>query len=267
VLILGGFMAPAAIYAGLASTLGDLSSGPVSVVPTTGVDWIPSVTKSGWLIILRKLDSAVQGLASSDGVTLVCHSAGGLIARLYLSGKPVQGRSFSGWSRVRRLVTLGTPHYHRDCRRIHGGMLSCYANDVAPAAFAAPEVDYVSVAGKLLHGNQRGAMGERTAYDFYRRLTGEGEDWGDGLVPITSALLEGSRQITLDGVGHADGFGPRWYGSPEVVGKWWRLVSDPLNRDACGSTGDGAPFGACAADVEADPAKAPIRDRAGMRWL
>jgi 2-methylcitrate dehydratase PrpD len=39
--------------------------------------------------------------------------------------------------------------------------------------------------------------------------------------PVASALLAGSTPLVLPGVAHGGAFGPRWYGTPEVVEQWW----------------------------------------------
>jgi len=52
-------------------------------------------------------------------------------------------------------------------------------------------------------------------------MCGRGDTWGDGLIPIESAVLHGSQSIMLDGVSHYSVFGERWYGSPEIVARWW----------------------------------------------
>ena len=226
IVILGGFLTPASLYAGLADTLSTLSDQPVPIVPTLGVDWLPSVVQAGWTIILRKLDRSVRSAASgSQGqVTLICHSAGGLIARLYVSGGPILGRDNGGHGLVERLVTLGTPHYNSHRRRVHGGMLAHFANERAPGAFASPAVSYVSVAGSSLRGNRHGSFRDRHTYTFYRRLGGAGNVWGDGLIPVSSARLESAQQITLDGVSHHTSYGSTWFGSPQVIEQWWRAT-------------------------------------------
>ena len=45
---------------------------------------------------------------------------------------------------------------------------------------------------------------------------------GDGVVPASSAWLPGSQQIVLEGVSHFAGFGRRWYGSKDVIARWWK---------------------------------------------
>ena len=44
---------------------------------------------------------------------------------------------------------------------------------------------------------------------------------GDGVVPLAAALLPGSRQIVLHGVGHGIFGRLPWYGSAGVVDRWW----------------------------------------------
>lgn len=51
----------------------------------------------------------------------------------------------------------------------------------------------------------------------YRNSTGDPNDRGDGLVPVASALLDGSTPVVLEGVAHGGACGPRWYGTPDVV--------------------------------------------------
>jgi hypothetical protein len=91
-------------------------------------------------------------------------------------------------------------------------------------------VRYISVAGAI---NLDPAAGEasdtarRLAPTAYRNSTGNPTDRGDGLVPLSGAVLSGSWPLVLEGVAHAGVFGPRWYGSPEVVEQWWTLQSTP----------------------------------------
>jgi pimeloyl-ACP methyl ester carboxylesterase len=239
VVILGGFLAPAALYREMAASLRALTRRPVHLVPTLGVDWLPSVVPSGWNIILGKLDGSVrhalgQTAAQGNRATLVCHSAGGLIARLYAGDQPVEGRTYDGLHLLDRIVTLGTPHYS-ECRRAHGGMLACFANTHLPGAYASPAVQYVSVAGRFLRGNCRGSLRERHACDFYRKLSGDGSGWGDGLVPEASALLEGSRHIVLEGISHHATYGRPWFGSSRAVERWANALNavarpDPVPR-------------------------------------
>lgn len=225
IVILGGFMSMSTVYNTMRSALVRLTGQPVYVVETRGIDWIPSLLPAGWLHVLHKLDRTVRraaGLAASRRVTLIGHSAGGVLGRLYLSPEPFLGQVFGGLERVGRLITLGSPHYN-ECRWLHGGMMARWVEDRVPAAHFAPRVQYCSVAGKLVRGDSHGSLRERQAYGFYGRIGGEGDAWGDGLVPVASASLAGSQQIILEGVGHFAGFGGPWYGTEETIAAWWQV--------------------------------------------
>ena len=224
IVLLGGFMSMSSLYGAMRSALARLTGQPVYVVETRGIDWIPSLLPAGWLHVLRKLDSTVRQaakLTTSGRVTLIGHSAGGVLGRLYLSPEPFLGQAFGGLEWVGRLITLGSPH--RNQRRwLHGGMMARWVEDRVPGACFTPQVQYCSVAGKLVRGDSQGSLRERHAYNFYEQIGGEGNAWGDGLVPVASALLAGSDQITLEGVGHFAGFGGPWYGTEEAIMAWWQ---------------------------------------------
>jgi pimeloyl-ACP methyl ester carboxylesterase len=212
------------LYGTMRSALARFTGQSVYVVGMRSIDWIPSLVPAGWLHILSKLDSTVRRaarVATSGRITLIGHSAGGVLGRLYLSPEPFLGQVFGGLERVGRLITLGSPHYNKR-RWLHGGMMARWVDDRVPGAYFAPQVQYLSVAGKLTRGDDQGSLRERRAYSFYEQIGGQGDAWGDGLVPVASALLSGSQQITLEGVGHFAGFGGPWYGTEETIPAWWQ---------------------------------------------
>jgi pimeloyl-ACP methyl ester carboxylesterase len=230
--ILGGFMSPSILYSTMSFALVRLSGQPAYLVKTRSADWIPSLVPLGWLQLLRKLDATVRRAARhtpSGRVTLIGHSAGGVLGRLYLSPEPFLGRVFRGLDRVDTLITLGSPHYNQR-RWIHGGMMARWVNDRVPGSCLAPGVQYCSVAGRLVRGDRHGSLRERHAYSFYDQIGGDGDVWGDGLVPVTSALLAGSQQITLEGVGHFAGFGGPWYGTDDSIAAWWQACQPEGDR-------------------------------------
>jgi pimeloyl-ACP methyl ester carboxylesterase len=223
IVILGGFLSMSTIYDTMRSALVRLTGQPVYVVATHSIDWIPGLLPAGWLHLLRKLDRTARSaakLATSGRITLIGHSAGGVLGRLYLSPEPFLGQVFGGLERVGRLITLGSPHYNA-CRWLHGGMMARWVEDRVSGAHFSPQVQYCSVAGKLMRGDSQGSLRERQAYSFYKQIGGEGDAWGDGLVPVASALLADSQQIILEGVGHFAGFGGPWYGTEETIAAWW----------------------------------------------
>jgi hypothetical protein len=195
----------------------------VWIVRIRGYDWMRSSRPSGWTRLLRKLDRAVRlAVAESETgkVTLVAHSAGGLVARLYLSPEPFDGRAYRGLEYVDHLITLSSPHSYRR-RSIHGGWLPGWLEERYPGAYFAPQVRYTAVAGKLVRGDRGGTLRERLAYAVYEELIGQGDVWGDGLVPVASALLDGSQQLVLEGASHYTGFGGPWFGAADVIARWW----------------------------------------------
>jgi uncharacterized protein (TIGR03437 family) len=137
----------------------------------------------------RKLGEVIAGLKFSDGspvtqVDLVAHSMGGLISRCYLTGKKEDGTFQPPANpKVRKLITLGTPHFGTDADYfiVMGGNPQVQAMksgsrflwDLATwnqGRDDLREVDALAIAGN--GGKYNGKSG-----------------YGDGLVAITSAAL------------------------------------------------------------------------------
>jgi alpha-beta hydrolase superfamily lysophospholipase len=143
------------------------SRQPVQLVPVSKAEWLLTVFAFGWARILDRVHITAAALArhSPTGrVTLIGHSSGGIMLRLFLDDAPFQGRRYDGKALADRLVMLGSPH-------------------TALKATALRQM-------------------------VQRRLPG-------------SALLEGSTPLVLTDVAHGGAFGADWYGSPEVVDRWW----------------------------------------------
>ncbi len=224
VVILGGFLSVPGAYGSMRDQLAHMTGQPVRIVGAWIHDWLWSATPAGWANLLRKLDRAVRlsVLESSTGkVTLVGHSSGGVIGRLYLGDRPFLGHAYNGSKCVDRLITLGSPHHN-----LRVGGMRRWVDEQYPGAYFAPLVQYTCVGGKRVCGSPDGTMAQRFAYASYRRLSGTGDAWGDGLVPISSTQLHGARHIILEGVSHFALSRTLWYGSPQVVPRWW---------DDCGS--------------------------------
>jgi pimeloyl-ACP methyl ester carboxylesterase len=233
VVVLGGFLSAPRLYRALARTLAEVAGVPARVVPVGPPQWVGAVSERGWSAILRALDRTVRGAASSSPtgrVVLVGHSAGGVVGRLYLSAEPFRGDVFGGLERVSRLVTLGSPH--------RGGAFSPMRRFVDrryPGAFFAPRVAYVTVAGAALRGDPRGSLTERLVARAYARLGSARDEWGDGLVPVPCALLDGAAHVVLPGVSHAPPWRGPWYGASPAAREWWpRAVgSSPPPSASC----------------------------------
>ncbi|MCJ7486549.1 MAG: hypothetical protein MUQ25_10350 [Candidatus Aminicenantes bacterium] len=230
VVIIPGFLLTPGRFREMRVALRALTKAPVRVVPATIGDWAKSISSAGWARILSKLEWTVGSVleeAKADKVVLVGHSVGGIMGRLYLSPEPFRGHVYDGKKYVRGLITLGSPHQGR-----RGSPMRRRVRALCPGACFAPEVAYMSVAGKAVRGGSGGSARERISYRGYKSLCGRGGIWGDGTVPVDSAMLEGSRQLILDGVHHSCmGENRRWYGSADVVAEWWKAW---LEREGSG---------------------------------
>ena len=218
VVVLGGFLSSPGFYREMCGEIRKIRDCPVEIANVWIWDWAAAVSARGWSRILEQQHESVMQAASdspTEKVVLVGHSAGGVIGRLYLSDQPFRGRTYAGLERVSTLVTLGSPHKNPERARLRRQV-----EEQLPGAFYAPQVRYVAVAGKAVSGEPDGRPSERRAGFFYRHLIGHGEVWGDGLVPVESALLQGAEELVMDGVYHAPVFGTPWYGSPDIVERW-----------------------------------------------
>ena len=219
VVILGGFLIGVEAYELMRLWLEDSLNQPVVVVPATRLDWFLTSTAWGWRRLLDRtaalVDSAA-GQSTTGKVTLIGHSSGGVMLRLLLSADPWMGRCYGAQRWVDRLYTLGSPH-----TALRATAMRAFVDQRWPGAFFAPDVDYVAVAGELdlAEGFD---LSRRVAKRSYTAINGDPDAAGDGLVPVGSALLAGAQPLVLPGVAHGGAFGPRWYGTPEVVERWWR---------------------------------------------
>jgi len=225
VLILGGFLITPEAYSPMVQVLSRCTGQPVQLVEVTRPQWLLTLWAVGWARILDRVTTLATELAQASPtgkITLIGHSSGGILLRLFLSDLPFQGRCYSGRRLANRLICLGSPH-----TALKATPLRAMVNRELPGAYHAEEVHYVSVAGAVNLNPSAGEasdMARRLAPTAYRNSTGHADDCGDGLVPVSGALLAGSQPIVLEGVAHGGAFGKRWYGSAAVVDQWWRLT-------------------------------------------
>ena len=222
IVLFGGFLSVPSIYDGMRDEIARVSRQKVWVVPAYTHHWLTAVVPAGWALLIRKLDATVREAVKTSPtgkITLIGHSAGGVMSRLYLGSKPFYGHIFNGIQWVDTIITLGSPHYNH-----RGGRLRNEVNKMYPDAYFSPHVKYISVAGKSVQGKRDGTSAERRIYGAYQRLCGDGSAWGDGLVPLESALLRGSEQVLLEGANHYGFKGSPWYGTPSLVEEWWKAV-------------------------------------------
>jgi pimeloyl-ACP methyl ester carboxylesterase len=231
--ILGGFLITAEAYAPMAETLAGLCGQPVRLVGVGKAEWLLTVFPFAWARILERVARSVSELAAESPtgkVTLVGHSSGGIMLRLFLDDQPFQGRRFGGRAQADALVMLGSPHTALKAtamrRMVERRLPGAFFGTQGLADPGVNRVRYMSVAGDLdLADPAATTTARRLAPSAYRNSTGNPRDHGDGLVPVTSALLAGSDHLVLKGVAHGGAFGERWYGSPDVVTQWWHMLA------------------------------------------
>ncbi|XP_027354166.1 uncharacterized protein LOC113864533 [Abrus precatorius] len=262
-------------YDKLKQTLNDKYGVRTVVAKVSRLDWLRNaaglVDPNYWRGTLRprpvldwyfgRVQHAVQeakDLAQAPGATnvsLIGHSAGGWLARVYM-------REF-GLSHISLLLTLGTPHLPPP-KGVPGvidqtrGLLD-YVEKYCPKAVYTPQLKYVCIAGRYIEGARlfdnsnpniealvpanasqlapdaaitntatasppNTTLRARFVGQGYKQVCGQADVWGDGVVPEVSAHLEGALNICLDGVYHSpvgsDDATRPWYGSPDVLEQW-----------------------------------------------
>ncbi len=226
ILIVGGFASNPRQYEQLRTILATVSGRPVTIAPINLLDWIGVMTSDSYGTLLRILAVAVAAARADHGgraVTLVAHSAGGVLSRIYLGDRPYGPRRicYHGHQHVDALITLGTPHSAVGLGRQGGLNQIAYAQHCYPGAYWST-VHYVSVIGKSIFGVPDGPPPERGAWQSYRLLGAEGTEWGDGVVPLANGLLDGSRKLVIPGLRHDNRPDRPWYGSSmPIVQAWW----------------------------------------------
>lgn len=228
IVILPGYLAGAVEYRVLEQTLQSLGF-PTVTVPLRWQDWVPTIGGRSVTPILRILETTVQQVIQQHGaskVTLVGHSAGGWLSRIYLGEKPycvhpndADDCVWSARDRVTTLITLGTPH--TSLERWTRKNLD-FVNLSYPGAFYS-DVRYVCVAGKAVYGDRWRSW---LAYSSYKLTCGQGNTWGDGITPIEAAHLDGAENLVLDGAMHSPRGNRVWYGSPGLLEQWMPYLEE-----------------------------------------
>jgi hypothetical protein len=238
VLVLGGFLTSPPLYRPFVRDLRERAAADVVVGGVWTMDWLLAAPRGLGAILTRSGRALLEASRRSDElsggapVLVVGHSAGGMSARLLTSPVPFAGRRLNGASRIGAIVTLGTPHVVAladGSRNRVGAEAAAFANGVIPGPCFAPTTGYLAVASRRVVGRRAGSVGERRTWTVYRDLTPEpvtDEITGDGLIPLSSALLPGAPHLVLDDAAHGQGIGRDWYGSERFVDRWWPLAVD-----------------------------------------
>ena len=183
---------------------------------------------------LDRIESKINEMINRDtedrDIILLCHSAGGWLGRAFLGENSL---SEDKQSKIKGLVTMGSPHYSpedkmKDATR---GSLR-YVAEKYTASVLQQERPYLfitSIAGTAVSSDLTAERGSREFYanDAYLAVTGESINArkGDGVVPLDMALLEGTKKITLKGVYHSiEAPENQWYGGDNVLDMWLPAV-------------------------------------------
>jgi pimeloyl-ACP methyl ester carboxylesterase len=224
IVIIGGYNSLWPIYLKMARDLEDLTHLQAVGVPLMPWHWWlarRTADASGLLVKLAETVAWARRKLETDRLLLVGHSAGGVLARLYLHDGPVWGRVYRGTEHVGGIVTLGSPHCSEKGTRT-GWFLSDQANRLVPGTPYHEEVRYYAIAGERVQGSLEGSYRQRRAFRLYKFFAGQGDVWGDGTVPVSCAALAGAQNLVLAGVVHSRKHGSAWYGgSKSIIRRWW----------------------------------------------
>jgi hypothetical protein len=259
VLIIGGFLSSPPTYRPLRGRLLARGAASVTIAPIWLPDWMLVWPRGQGPIATRAARALLAASHRAEGAPLLVigHSAGGVVARILTAEAPFEGRRFAGAGRIGAIVTLGTPHvneWEAWTSRRSGVYPIRFVDTHVPGAYWAPRIGYLAVASRWAPARARSANpGERWLRRSYERLLPP--PWpdvieGDGVTPVSSALLPGARHITLDGAAHGQGLGRPWYGSSEWLDAWWPAAVDTW-REATALRSGSAP----AARIDAFPAE------------
>jgi len=248
ILIIGGFGASWQAYQPLRQILEKVAHRRVFITRLVTLDWLSVVVSDDYSPLLKRLHTSVNETlrrTRSQQVMLVAHSAGGILARMYLGDQPY-GRErlvFNGFQRVTTLVTLGTPHATTKLGRFGGLNQITFAQNTYPGVYWR-FIHYVTIISKTIYGVKDGTTQERSAWNGYSMLTDNGEQWGDGIIPLSCSVLEGATHIQLEGLRHD----PRpdeqpWYGqNEEAINLWWHYVEEAEREPLPGTYHTAIPY-------------------------
>lgn len=224
IVLIGGFGSHWADYKPVAKMLSHVSGRRVFITGINRLSWVVGGLVDYSLMIGRAHHAVMHALekTGADKVILVGHSAGGVVGRAYLGDQRIKAHhpAHHGHERVSRLITLGSPLRAAEGATRPGMKQASWVDKAYPGAFY-PNVEYLTVTGKLIEGRRDGTIRERQAHESYAWISTVGEQWGDGVVPLSMSTLDGVPSLVLDGIGHSPNWG-RWYFSTlSIIRSWW----------------------------------------------
>jgi pimeloyl-ACP methyl ester carboxylesterase len=237
------------------------SSHQIRVLPVHRLDWLQvfalgaldvqfwqgtaAPTRPAYKWYLTRVAQQIKDLTreNNDKVVLICHSAGGWLARAALGFGSDEPNEIYGvdLKKLLGVVTLGSPHAPPPIEVIDmtRGALRL-TDETFPGAYHKDNLFYISVIGNALCGVQqiRSSPFEPTtqqgfAYNSYLAVCGDGLVMGDGVVPTCAAhIQEASHNIDLDGVFHSINVPEKWYGSDAVIDSWHDVMLAEIRRSS-----------------------------------
>ncbi|GAC1462668.1 MAG: lipase [Ktedonobacteraceae bacterium] len=171
--------------------------------------------------LLQLLGATVAEALRQTGaskVTLIGHSAGGRVARLWLSDRSYNDVTCGGHWLTRALIMLGAANQTQEP---WSRKSVAWANRYAPGAFY-PNVTYVTVIGKAVQARLSARPQEILASINYRVQGGLAGQWGDGVIPVTQAALPGATNMVIEGIWHVAIAGRPGYESAAALECWAR---------------------------------------------
>ena len=223
IIILGGFLITSDSYNPAKNAIANISGRKVYVVDVTRGDWFKSNTAEGWITILNKVKKMIAlalNETKAKKIDLIGHSSGGIMLRLYLSSEPFKDVIYNGQSITRNLITLGSPH-----QAVRATRLRKFVDEKYPGNFF-KNINYISIGGKVeINSKQTSLLTKLVARNSYKSISGDKNESGDGLVPLSSSLLKNSQKIILANTVHGGIFGENWYCSTSRVRDWWDEIN------------------------------------------
>tara|TARA_B100000963_G_scaffold35901_1_gene26871 strand:- start:6590 stop:7288 length:699 start_codon:yes stop_codon:yes gene_type:complete len=222
IILLGGFLITEEAYIDMRNTIRDFFKRDIYFVNITRNDWLKTNSLKGWSNILDKVEEKalnIINIEQGEKIDLIGHSSGGVILRLFLSNEIFDNKIYNGQIFTSNLITLGSPH-----QALRATKLRKFVDQKYPGSFF-KSVNYISIGGKLkINSNETSLVSKFLAKRFYKSISGNPCEDGDGLVPLSSSLLEGSQKIVIQNSAHSGIFGKHWYGTPSNTKAWFSKI-------------------------------------------
>ncbi len=236
-MLIGGFGSHWRDYRAAAQHLANVAQRRVFIANITRLSWmIGGLTD--YEVLLRRAAAAVQHALHVSGaprVMIVGHSAGGIIGRAYLGdrARKQHHHAWHGYSHVSHVIMVGSPLQELNGQRYRRASqaASWVARTYPDAYFADRGVRYGVVRSRFVFGKRDGTPLERMAWTNYHFISGEGEQWGDGVVPTRMSELRGAVCVELEGVAHSPTWRRWFFGDEAIIQSWWAPLMRAFETD------------------------------------